>query len=95
MIRTYTTAELADQCKSLIGKESVYSVSKLLGVSQQAVANWYKLGTVMDDETGIRVADALKIPRETVLMSLQLERVMKRGNANLTKTWRKIASQIS
>jgi len=88
-----TTVNLADRIKSLISKNSLYAVAKHLGVSWQCVKNWYDRGTVMDDETGIRIAEMLGLDPETVLLWLQVERVEKKGNDKLSQHWRHIAER--
>lgn len=89
-----TTVSLADRCKSLIGKDSNYALAKYLDINITTVGNWYKRGMVMDDQTGLRVADALGLDPETVLVWLQFERVSKRGDDRLSLHWQHIAERI-
>jgi len=91
----YTTTGLCDRIKSLINKESRYAVAKYVGVSLQCVSGWYDDSRVMNDDTGLRVAELLKLDPETVLISLQLERIEKKGNDILSQHWRHIAEQIA
>ncbi|MBE98707.1 MAG: hypothetical protein CMP77_01970 [Flavobacterium sp.] len=88
-----TTVSLADRVKSLIKKDSAYGVAKILGLNIQTVINWYKRGTVMEDATGIQVAELLKMDPQSVLLWLQVERAEKKGNAILSRHWRDIAQQ--
>ncbi|WP_062818015.1 hypothetical protein [Alcanivorax sp. NBRC 102024] len=88
-----STIALADRLKLLIGKESLYALANELGVSWQCVKNWYSRGTVMDDETGIKIAERLRMNPETVVLWLQVERMEKKGNDKLSQLWRHIAEQ--
>lgn len=88
-----STVALADRVKYLIKKDSSYGVAKTLGLNIQTVINWYKLGTVMEDHTGLAVAELLNIDPETVLLWLQVERVEKKGNDKLSQLWRHIAEK--
>lgn len=90
-----TTVQLADLCKSVIGKESSYALAKCLDMSPEAVRCWYKRGTVMDDEVGLEIADLTGLDPEMVLLSLQIERCEKRGDASLSQRWRQIAQKIA
>lgn len=94
-MKRLTTIGLAEACKSMIGKESHYALAKLLGVSNQTIANWYKRGQVMEDATGIKVAELLNTDTETVLIWLHVERIEKRGDDKLSQHWRHIAEQIA
>lgn len=94
MMIVYSTVELAERLKALINKDSFYALAQHLELSPTCVRSWYKLGTTMDDDTGLRVADELKLPYEDVLMSLQIERVTKRGNDRLSQAWGRIASRV-
>lgn len=95
MKKLYTSIELADMCKALIKKDSYYAVGKLLDVSANTVKMWYVAGIVMDDSTGIKVAETLNMPTTVVLISLQMERVGKKHNDKLSSAWRRIAEQIA
>ncbi|HBM23163.1 MAG TPA: hypothetical protein DD411_06280 [Alcanivorax sp.] len=91
----YKTVELCDRVKSLIGKTSRYALAKYLGVTLQTVTTWYEGRTVMNDDTALKVAGALNLDPEMVLISLQLERIEKKGNDILSQHWRHIAEQIA
>lgn len=90
-----TTVQLADRVKSLIGKSSHYALAKFLGLTRPTISNWYDRGVVMDDETAIKCAFAVGLDPESVLCWLQVERVEKKGNDNLSQFWRHIATQIA
>lgn len=92
-MNSLSTTILADRVKSLINNETTYGLAKHLGVSWQCVKNWYERGTVMDDATGIRIAELLEIDPESVLLWLQVERVEKKGNDKLSQHWRHIAER--
>lgn len=88
-----TTVILSDRLMSLINKETPYAVAKFLGLNKQTVLNWYQRGTVMDDVTGVRIANELKIDPEQVVLWLQVERMEKKGNDSLSQLWRHIAER--
>jgi plasmid maintenance system antidote protein VapI len=90
-----STVILADRVKLLINNETTYGLAKHLGLSRACIKNWYLRGTVMDDETGIRIAEMLDLDPETVLIWLQVERMEKKGNDILSQHWRHIAEQIA
>ncbi|WP_101675622.1 hypothetical protein [Alloalcanivorax mobilis] len=90
-----TTVQLADLCKSVIGKESSYALAKCLDMSPEAVRCWYKRGTVMDDEVGLDIADLTGLDPELVILWLQIERSEKRGSDKMSQHWRHIAQQIA
>jgi plasmid maintenance system antidote protein VapI len=94
-METITTVAIADRLKLLINKESRYAVAKFLGVTSQTVTNWYDRGTVMDDATAVKAAYALGIDPRSAIAWLQLERVKKKGDDNLSSMWRHIAEQIA
>ena len=90
-----STVALADRIKLLINKDSLYAVAKHIGVSWTCVKHWYQHGRVMDDETGLAIAEMLNLDPETVLIWLQVERMEKKGNDKLSQHWRHIAEQIA
>jgi len=88
-----TTVSLADRVKSLIGNDSYYAVAKALGVKTETARCWYVRNTVMHDAVGVRAAKMLKIDPEQVVLWLQVERMEKKGNDNLSQLWRHIAER--
>jgi hypothetical protein len=86
-----TTVTLADKCKSLTARDSCYGLAQLLGVHVTTVTNWYRRGMVMDDATAIVAAELLALPPERVLIWLQFERVLKRGDDTLSRYWQTLA----
>ena len=90
-----TTVSLADRVKLLIGKDSQYALAKFLNISRPAISRWYDGTSVMDDDTAVRCAFAVGLDPEHVLCWLQVERMEKRGNDNLSQYWRHIAEQIA
>lgn len=89
------TVALANRVKSLIGKDSHYALAKFLDITRPAVSCWYDRGTVMDDETAVKCAYAVGLDPEGVLCWLQVERIEKKGNDNLSHFWRHIAERIA
>ncbi len=94
-METINTVGLANAVKSLIPKDSYYSLGKALGVNPETARAWYTRMTVMDDAVGLRAAELLNIDPETVLIWLQVERMEKKGNDILSQHWRHIAQQIA
>jgi plasmid maintenance system antidote protein VapI len=88
-----TTVALANRVKALISNETYYGLAKAIGLSRQAVKSWFDRGVVMDDETGIRIAEMLNLDPETVVLWLQVERTERKGNDKLSQVWRHIAEQ--
>ncbi|MBB10569.1 MAG: hypothetical protein CL550_06450 [Alcanivorax sp.] len=87
------TIGLADSVKSLISKDSYYSLGKVLGVNPETARAWYTRNTVMDDAVGVRAAAMLNLDPEQVVLWLQVERMEKKGNDNLSQLWRHIAER--
>lgn len=100
--RIPTTIDFLNMVKELIAKEkedgkpvSDYAVSKRLGFSSQRV---YKLmdGTyTLDDQGCERVSEVLKLPLETVLACIYLERSKRSENDKLTQAWEHICQRVA
>lgn len=61
-------SEWIDRVKAAKGIESDYGVAKLLNLSRQAVSKYRSVNPTMNEETSIRVADALGIEPAAVLL---------------------------
>ncbi len=68
-------ADWIDRVKTAKGWESDYRASKELGLSRNAVSN-YRVGhrSTLDDEVAMKVADALGVEPEFVLLDQTIER---------------------
>lgn len=53
---------------------SMYGIAKLMGKSQQTVANWVKKGSTLDNESARIAADLLDLDFEYVLICMEAER---------------------
>ena len=95
MNASYSTIGLANSVKSLIGNETYYGLSKTLGLSRQCIKFWYDNGTIMSDETGVQIAEMLGIDPKAVLLSLQIERMQRKGDDKMALLWRDIAAGIN
>lgn len=63
-----------DRVRKLTATGSDYAVAKLLGISEDAV-NHYRKGTRhMDNYAALRIAEALALPLEELIASIELER---------------------
>lgn len=90
-----TTQDLYNGIKSLIGKESPYSVAKYLGASTQTGYNWRDSINVMDDKYGLRAAHALGLDADHVLACLAAERAERAGSAETAAVWRHVALRLA
>lgn len=69
-----TTLELLDELKSLNNNASDYRAAQIIGVKPQTVSKWRTQGSIPDDDTAVRVADALGVQPEYVLACVHAER---------------------
>lgn len=68
------TKELLTMLKAHYDGASDYKISKILGISHQAVYAWKQGKTAMSDEAAIKTAEILDIDVDYVLLSVYAER---------------------
>lgn len=90
-----TTIDLYEGVKALIGKDSAYAVAKYLGASIQSGYNWRDSTKVMDDEYGLKAANALGWDSDHVLACLAAERAERAGSAETAAVWRHVALRLA
>lgn len=61
-----------DEIRKLTNTGTNYAVAKMIGVSDQAMHNWKKQGSIPDAATCFKIADILHIEREEVLINVNL-----------------------
>jgi len=83
------TRELMTAVKQRHGLTSDYQLAKFLSLSRQRVSANLHGGTVMNDETALKVADALGIERGRVLAIVAAERA---PTPTTKKEWLKLAA---
>ncbi|HEX7890309.1 MAG TPA: helix-turn-helix domain-containing protein [Ramlibacter sp.] len=67
-------AEWIDRLKDARGWESDYRAAKELGLSRNTISN-YRSGTrTLDDETAVKVAEALEVEPEIIILDQHAER---------------------
>jgi len=86
-----TTAEIIARIKKMHGDCSDYRVSKLLGITSQAVYQWTSGARAMGDETAIKAALLLKLDPDYVVACIAAERAK---GSNAFTTWRHIAERL-
>lgn len=67
-------AEWIDRVRAARGLESDYAAAKALGVSRQAVSDYRNKGNTLDESACLRVAEALGVDAEVVLVDQVRER---------------------
>lgn len=68
------TTKYLDRVRDLTKTRSDYALAKLLGVTEQAVNNYTKGRSVLDNWTALRIAELLRIPLEEVIAAAELDR---------------------
>lgn len=68
-----------DRVKTARGIESDYGVAKVLGLNRATVSKYRSITPTLDEETAIKVADALGERPEAVVMDQLAERVKSPG----------------
>jgi transcriptional regulator with XRE-family HTH domain len=86
------TNEYLAKTKNALGIQSDYALAQHLGVTRSAVSKLQKGMTLMGDETAIRVADILKMPRAAVLADVYAER---EKNPEIAAVWRSVWEKFS
>jgi transcriptional regulator with XRE-family HTH domain len=96
------TVEFMSMVKELIAKEkgnadavTDYQLAKYFGWSTSRISNYMGRVRTLDDEACEAVSDALKIPLETVLACIYLERSRRSENDKLTQAWEHICQSVA
>lgn len=67
--------EWIEQVKTAKHLPSDYAAAKSLGISKQAISQFKTRGTTMDEETAIKVSEALGVPLEGIILDQAAERI--------------------
>lgn len=86
------TAQLVEQLMKERGLATYYAVAKFLKVTPPTAYRWMRDNTTMDDEVGIRAAEALDLDTGQVLAWLHAERSK---SPQERKAWNAIAKRLS
>lgn len=94
-----TTHDLFIALQALLRKagkpDTPYGISKFLGASRQSAYNWRDSLKVMDDEYGLKAAQALGWDVDHVLACLAAERAERAGSAETAAVWRHVALRLA
>lgn len=85
-----TTIELLTAVKKAAGISSDYELAHLLGVTPQAVSNWRRGISYLDDFVAVRVAEILKCPALHALAVVHAERA---NRPEVAQVWQQIAAR--
>ncbi len=86
------TQAYLERAKVKLGIQSDYALAQHLGVTRSAVSKLQKGVTLMGDETAIRVADILEMPRAAVLADVYAER---EKNPEVAAVWKSVWEKFS
>lgn len=96
------TIEFMNMVKDLIAKEkgsaaviTDYQLAKYLGWSPARISNYMGRIRTLDDDACETVSEVLKIPLETVLACIYLERSRRSENDKVTQAWEHICQSVA
>ncbi|NML31815.1 helix-turn-helix domain-containing protein [Paraburkholderia antibiotica] len=87
-----TTIEWLDAVKEALELPSDYAAASVLGVTRSAVSAYRNGKSTFDDETCIKVADILGVPRAAVLASMLAQRAK---SEETRKVWIEVLEKFS
>lgn len=88
-------SQLVDLARTRSGIPSDYRLSKILGISTQAISNW-RAGTSFPGSLLIfRLAELAELPPDQVLAQLEIERAEKAGKLDQVGAWRDMLQRLS
>lgn len=67
-------SEWIDRAKTVRGWNSDYRVWKETGIRHSTISQYRAHGTTLDETNAIRIADAIGMPREVVILDQVIER---------------------
>jgi hypothetical protein len=83
-----TIIEYLDECKEKTGSD--YKSAKLMNIDRMTISSIRKRGQ-MSDETAVKVADLLGVPREEVLIAAAIAR----SEGEVKDSWVKLYKNVS
>ncbi|HEX8611952.1 MAG TPA: DUF3693 domain-containing protein [Telluria sp.] len=86
------TSEYLDLARQHLGLPSDYALQKPLGVTKQLISKYRTGKETLSDSVAFRVAEATGIPREKVLIDVQIERAK---TSEEKAAWQAIMEKIS
>jgi transcriptional regulator with XRE-family HTH domain len=89
------TIDYLKQAKVKLGIESDYALAARLGVTRGAISNMQRGRNSMGDDTAIKVADILEVPRGLVLLDIAIERSSNARNPEVAAAWTRLAEKFS
>jgi transcriptional regulator with XRE-family HTH domain len=87
-----TTSEWLDAVKEAAGLPSDYAAAKALGVTRSAVSGYRNGKSTFDEETCLKVADIVGVPRAVVLTSVLAQRAK---SDEVRLAWEGVLEKIS
>lgn len=89
------TKDYLKQAKVKLGIESDYALAARLGITRSSISGLQNGHSFLGDETAMKIADILEVPREMVLLDITIERSAHSPNKDVAAAWTHLMEKFS